>query len=312
MSNNNTKVPFWKSIERVVAILEKSISPEAKVEHDVHMPVIGSPSGSTRQCDVVITFGQHPRQTIAIVEVQKRKRKPEINTFDGWYQKMKDVGAQQLICVSAMGYPKSIIEKVATKIGPTVKLLTLEDLEKANSSSGFFLLPIISKFNRKFKIQNSIIELIGDFIPPPIEIHTKNFSFGNLSECLSANEVVQEILNQTNIDIPAPHELGTKSKPLTILIDDKKHESWFHYFGSKFRIKQWTIKLEIYYEHQQVPIPINNFAYRQQYMDGVLAWISRTKFIFEETEHEIHIVIKPDENGFLSDISFYVDWQSLV
>jgi len=62
----------WKNLEHIVQLIEKSISPEAVVEHNQFLPVIGSPTGAKRQCDVVIRSGQKPRETITIVEVQDR------------------------------------------------------------------------------------------------------------------------------------------------------------------------------------------------------------------------------------------------
>ena len=88
-----------------------------------------SASGRTRQCDVVIVEGDDPRKTISIVEVQKRQSKPEINEFNSWVEKMREVGSQHLICVSRAGFPRSIEER-ADEIGPTVRLLTLRQLEQ--------------------------------------------------------------------------------------------------------------------------------------------------------------------------------------
>lgn len=117
----------WENLERIVQLIEKSISPEAIVEHDVKLPVIGSESGRTRQCDVVIRSGQKPRETITIVEVQDRTSKPDVNTFGGWMKKLEQVGAQHLICVSRHDFPISIKEE-AFKLGGTVKLVTLKEL----------------------------------------------------------------------------------------------------------------------------------------------------------------------------------------
>ncbi len=50
------------------------------------------------------------RKHVTIVEVQKQNRKPTLNEFDGWIAKMKQVGANQLICVSEQGFPASIVE----------------------------------------------------------------------------------------------------------------------------------------------------------------------------------------------------------
>src|SRR5689334_14816843 len=121
--------PSWRYVERVSALLEKALSPGSRVDLDVRLPVLNSRKGKRRQCDVVITTGSPPREMRTIVEVQKRKGKPDITTFDGWVQKMRDVGAQGLICVSEAGYPDSVIEKVNFQIGPTVRLMTLRELE---------------------------------------------------------------------------------------------------------------------------------------------------------------------------------------
>ena len=65
----------WKVVEHIVQLLEQSLSPGAKVESDVMLPVITSNIGAVRQCDVVIWTGKPPRETITIVEVQDRKTK---------------------------------------------------------------------------------------------------------------------------------------------------------------------------------------------------------------------------------------------
>jgi len=118
MSEKN-KSKDWNIYEKIVAIIEQQLDPEANVEQDVKLPVIGSPSGAKRQCDIVIRQGRPPRETISIVEAQKRGRKVEINEFSGWLTKRDEVGAQHLICVSEKGYPISVKEK-AEKEGPSV------------------------------------------------------------------------------------------------------------------------------------------------------------------------------------------------
>lgn len=122
-----TPEPQWKTVEKVVALLEKSLAPEAHVMHNVKLPCLTT--GHEAQCDVVIEMGQEPRITRTIVEVQKRNERVKANDFRGWCQKMRDVGANRLICVSAQPFPHSIIDKVAKELGPTVLLVRLEALE---------------------------------------------------------------------------------------------------------------------------------------------------------------------------------------
>lgn len=116
----------WERFEKIVCILERQIQRGAAVKRNQFLPVLGSPSGRTRQCDVVIEEGVEPRVTRSIVEVQKRAAKPTINDFNGWVEKLKEVGAQHLICVSAKGFSRSVREK-ADLLGPTVRLITLKD-----------------------------------------------------------------------------------------------------------------------------------------------------------------------------------------
>ena len=134
-----TNDPTWKLKEKIVAIIERHLEHDAIVERDKQLPVLTSKSDRTRQCDVVITEGNKPRQTISIIEVQNRSSKPSINDFEGWITKMRQVGAQHLICVSEKGFPSSIEER-ADELGPTIRLLTLKQLEEHSTPfpTGFY------------------------------------------------------------------------------------------------------------------------------------------------------------------------------
>ena len=75
--------PNWRLAERIAAMVEKALTPMAKVEHNVRLPVLGS--RRKRQCDVVVTFGVEPRQSIAIIdgsEAQKETRHYHIPRVD--------------------------------------------------------------------------------------------------------------------------------------------------------------------------------------------------------------------------------------
>ncbi len=104
------EISSWEMMEEVVSILEKSISPDSRVERNV---LLFDLSGSSvkRQCDIVIRSGTPPRETISIVEVQDRSKRFDVTFFDGLCTKMRKVGAQHLICVSRQEFPKSIIKE---------------------------------------------------------------------------------------------------------------------------------------------------------------------------------------------------------
>lgn len=118
-----------KESEIVAGIFEKILTPGARVNVDQLLPDLMT--GDLRQCDVVVRYGCRPREFMAIVEVQRRGRKPEIGDFDGWVEKMRGVGANLLICVTSAGFPESIVNSVSKKHHGAVKLVTLADLESA-------------------------------------------------------------------------------------------------------------------------------------------------------------------------------------
>lgn len=120
--------PKWRMVERVQLLIERMLDPSATVQHDVRLADLQTPDAEPRQCDIVVTTGPPFRRTRTIVEVQRRGRKVERAHFDAWVDKMYAVGAQHLVCVSAVGYSSSIIARAA-QLGPTVRLATLSDLK---------------------------------------------------------------------------------------------------------------------------------------------------------------------------------------
>ena len=125
-----------KQLEQLVHLIEKSILPNAQVEYDVKMPILNSRIGATTQCDIVIRSGTPPRQTITLVEVQDRGSRVKPNDFRGWKQKLEDVGAQHLICVSRQEFPESIKEQ-ASLAGNAIMLVTLKEATPDTLPLGF-------------------------------------------------------------------------------------------------------------------------------------------------------------------------------
>lgn len=65
----------WEFREKVITIIERHLSHSAVVHRNIFLPVLNSPIGRRRQCDIVVVEGTKPRQAISIVEVQKRDYK---------------------------------------------------------------------------------------------------------------------------------------------------------------------------------------------------------------------------------------------
>lgn len=301
MSNNNLNYQ-WQIVERVAAILEKTLTPSAKVEHNKYLPVIGKPHRRSRQCDIVITYGEIPRQSIAIVEVQKRKSKPDITTFHGWIEKMHEVGAQQLICVSAIGYPESIIDEVATKYGPTVKLCTLEELQEARIQQLIFVAPYVIHKSPNISFESPIDIQIEELSKPfgelDIKPDTKIFSIGDDENTLSLIELIYPLYDKYITElfyeqrIPEPEKYSIKFH-----VGSNKTVLWIHYGDSKVKVHKLPVRLIVEIHTAEIPLSIH--SYRQEEIDDVLAWIVLAEGSVDDKDIRFQIVFKPNKNGFL-------------
>lgn len=299
----SSKLPVWKSSEEIAGMLEKILTPTAFVKHNVMLPVIGQPNRKPRQCDVVITYGDNPRQIIAIVEVQKRKKRPDINTFQGWLAKMREVGAQQLICVSALGYPQSIIDLVATQIGPTVKLMTLHDLELSRKPDDIFMIADFVTRNPKFEVLKvDIMKLKGEPSKYTLNLSSEDkvFSIAEDANLINLHELISNALNNT-----LPPMFGEKgideplSYPLELVFDSNNIDVWFHHDSERNKVKEWHVYLKITVNQEVQRIPFTQFAYRQENIEGTLAWIATANFPFQGKDLLFQIVLKPDKDGYL-------------
>ena len=121
--NNKAK---GNELEEIVNLIEKSIKPNATLKRNVQLPVLSSNSGNKRECDIVMLEGNPPRQLMTIFEIQNRESSVSIKDFGDWQQKMKDVGANRLICVSKKKFPKSVVEKAKNE-GHSILLVEINE-----------------------------------------------------------------------------------------------------------------------------------------------------------------------------------------
>ncbi len=304
--------PDWKNIEEVAALLETTLAPSAIVRHDVKLPVIGKPNRKPRQCDIVIDYGESPRQTRTIVEVQKRNRKPSITTFHGWVKKMQEVGAQHLICVSVKGFPPSIIDAVRTEYGPTVRLLTLEELERPQFSYFIFATPYIIHTTPHIHFESvgpvglaqpsageSTRLQPGEWITlqGPDMIHQKIFELSGKSDKLALTDLMNIYLDARDRELL---RLG-KIAPLTYSLEPDfgvdTWELWFCNGEDRYKIKKMPVKVNI--ENSVVQIPLTVFEYHQEFYDGILAWVVTAKGIVQNKDVKVRFVFRANEAGIL-------------
>lgn len=269
LTKQKTSKPKWKLIEEIVAILEKSLTPDAKVEHNVWLPVIDR-SGK-RQCDVVITYGEPPRQSITIVEVQKRDAKPEITIFDGWVMKMRSVGAQQLICVSAVGYPQSIIDEVESRHGSTVRLLTLGEFQKIKL--------VWTKLMPKFSFKSiGSVKLEDPPLDKELEFtnHDKVFEVDNETNFLSLDNLISKCLEEISLVARSKGISDLGSGTVRFVLGSTTKDLWIHSGQQRFKILNLPIEVEVNTQQSKIPIPVKGYEYKQKDINNPLAWVIST------------------------------------
>ena len=283
----------WKIVERIVKLLEQSLSPDAKVESNVMLPVLTSNIGAKRQCDVVIWAGKPPRETITIVEVQDRKKNVDVNMFDGWCTKMVEVGAQHLICVSKKGFSARVKEK-AQQRGPTIRLVKLEELERIQWPIG---LTGNNMVYFQTILQGTDIKLLpkkgGEKIPGPLN-HTIDdlvFQYEGQEFTFCVRDFINKHLLERNLT-------------------DGVHKFFFSwpdndqnglYIANNLRISLFVIvsgTVEI--KRYKIPLSISSYKQVEQIdIESPIAWLMEAIGTIESKETDIRITFLSDDKGFL-------------
>jgi hypothetical protein len=266
----------WKDIEKLVHLIEKSINPDSEVLHDQNLPVINSPTKRTRQCDVVIISGNGKRKTTTIIEVQNRTSKVDINTFNGWLEKLKEVGAQHLVCVSKLEFPSSVKEK-ASQIGPTVILVNLlqsEDpdsipLQLINSHTTFSNLEIHKLFDVNVTYSKAHLdstELTKDDLEiTPFKLNDEILSLDGRN-VTTIFKICQNALQNKNYKAPQTEEI----------LFEEPEEIYILIKGIFLKLKKLSYKFEWSHDFHRISPTIMTY---EQVEDGTLAWL--LEFIFD-------------------------------
>lgn len=300
------KEPDWKFIEKIATFLEQSITPSATVQHDVKLPVLGKPNRRPRQCDIVITYGKPPRQTTTIVEVQKRSRKPTITVFHGWIKKMREVGAQNLICVSTKGFPGSIIDSVNSEYGPTVRLLTLEELNKPEILGLSFIAPHLlyrqphielesvgDVYLQSSELNEDISKFLNEFALNQTEKLFELETHGQLALTDLINAIFDQISDEwikittsKSIDYRFTVDLGTKFNNL-----------WIQVRGERYRVINFPVTGVV--TNNVSEIPLLCYEYKQEFHFDILAWIVSAKGVINNREIFVQQVYQLNQEGIL-------------
>jgi hypothetical protein len=283
-----------KYLEQLVFLIEKSIDTNARIEHDVHMPILNSISGATAQCDIVTWTGSKHRETVTIVEVQDRKGKVKPNDFRGWQQKLEDVGAQHLICVSRQDFPKSIKEK-AQNLGNKIFLINILtpkpekipfSIFKTNFQYEHFNLTSLNSL--ELQISESELERnhIGGekLFNQACDIYEKCFSI-NRQDLISLYDICYTYAKGMN-------KSGLYRKEIEFHID--RGTSLFVFRFNKF--VKIGLKFNCQFELDIIPIPVNVLSYQQT--GEVLAWVLDVSYELPSGKVDLKVTILPDGENF--------------
>ncbi|WP_191830888.1 restriction endonuclease [Pseudomonas fluorescens] len=258
-------------LEKIVELIERSISPTARIEQNVFLPVLTSTQGHTAQCDIIIRNGPPHRKTLTIVEVQDRNSKVDINTFRGWLGKIEDVGAQHLICVSRKDFASSIKEKAAQS-GSKIFLITLKDLSPEKIPLDFIKFIFLYQ-HIDIKRVRSIRPYVGS---GQIEkLGLKSFQFELTDKLWSLDKInmisLLEICRasikggQSLLDMAAVND-GVGNVSFSIAGEDTIY--FFHNDG--FVRIGLDCEFEWEFEHAEIPMSV---ACYEQDEHGALAWL---------------------------------------
>lgn len=292
-----------KYLEEVVELIERSINPNATVELDVQMPIINSRSGKTTQCDVVITSGQKPRETITIVEVQDRTSQVKPNDFRGWQLKLEEIGAQHLICVSRMPFPESIIEK-ASSSGSKINLIRIEDL-KVNKIPLHLLNYEFT--DRYFSVKEWTIQGLtySESEQEKLSISEKNPLSGTKTNDKVFSYDKKNLISFFEIaKMELATQLNKKSKfgedKISILFDDTDF-----YFNHPNGFLKIGIEIEFKWEYSVNVIPMKTMSYEQDEY-GVLAWMLESDYQSNKGPVKIKLPIIKSGNKYRIGIIKYI------
>ncbi len=291
----------WKTTERIVEILERFITEDSTVEHNKYLPVIGRPEREHRQCDVVITFNKPPRQFIAIVEIQDRDSKPDITTFHGWIAKKNEVGAQQLICVTKVGYPQSIIDEVKNKYGNSVTLMTLDKFDYLANPQKFNQVPIQIVPKRNFEIiECSEVRLEKSDKSDKIKeisfaTDDEIFTLEDSEELVSLNKIIGHTLDNI-CDVKDPYSIGKDifEEIIEFKINDT-NKLYLHIETKKLLVMDFIMKIKMITRFESHPIIVNQYKYTQEIINGTISWVSHSKILIGDVEKEIVLTFKTDK-----------------
>ncbi|MBY7972389.1 hypothetical protein KW462_00710 [Vibrio fluvialis] len=265
-------------LEKIVELIERSISPSSVIRQNVLLPVLNSQTGRARQCDVVIESGPEFRCNVTIVEVQDRKSQVNIANFNDWLTKLDDVGANSLICISRQEFPESVKE-VARFQGNRVLLVNLKE-ETPETLPLKFL---------SFYVAYENVSIIGiDALRCCVEKGSTDLASLD-SQIVCSNEKIwsrDKVSKMSIVELLAPliKELHDDSKGIikdeaSFTFKNDRRLVLYCYVDSEYIRVGLDVDVQYVYDNHLLPMTVSSY---EQIDHGVLAWLFE---IEHETSH---------------------------
>jgi hypothetical protein len=272
-----------KSLERLVASIEKAIAHEKNVQVQSPMRLIDRTTGKLREHDVVLTLKEgHHIITIAI-ECRDRSRPITVNQVEGFWAKCQDTGVDQGIIVSSMGFYNTARKKAKHR---GMRCLGIEEVESFDWLLAPGLQSITTKLIRNdwtfFPEEDGIVEK-GN-----MEIIDKE---GNRINQAILTSNAQQQLNKLLPKIPDPIESGE----LNVRFEGGGLHLRNSDTGETTPVKFAIAKLQ--YSVSVDTIPFKLVHYRDKDSDENITDAAVAQFQFGENTGKVMIVYKEGEGG---------------
>lgn len=307
-NHKDRTTPHWKSVEKVVRLLEATLDPSATVQHDVALHDYSS--GGPRQCDTVIETGIAPRRTRTIVEVQDRADPLGIEDLQGFSRKMEGVRAQHLICVTRVGYTGQA-RNFARNVGPSIRLLTLAELEQSSW-------PVNIAFGRFCIIENEAKPVHMQLRGAPndnyalerqpgrgnLDLQARMFEYrkrGHRSKVLTASDLFLTATDEMPFYFyqpnPIPHQMKRRFGS-----DDRL---WVKIGKRRFCVGE--MELHVLLQTRKHFIPVKMMSYTQQDFEGLLGWSALAEGELDGKRIQIRAAFKPGPDNRLQMYGYEID-----
>jgi len=145
----------WKKFEKLVADVQQSLAPQAKVIHNDK--VRGKSSNKLRQIDISIRQNVGQYSLFIAIDCKDYKDPVDINTIEEFMGKLKDIGANKGAIVSASGFTDGA-KKIAINAG--IDLYRLVDTDK-HDWRAYVEMPVLCDFGNIKRYQFTYKSSVG-------------------------------------------------------------------------------------------------------------------------------------------------------